>query len=188
MADLSERQRPLAADLDAPRLGGLHAGAGSLNNQGALELGQHPHHVEVEPPAYGRGVDALGEGTEACAPVTDQTDRVDQVGKGPAKPVELPDYQAVACGKAGKGLVQTGPAEGHAGNLVLEHRVAARHPQRGALKVEVLVVGRDSGIADIHAQILKHPCGMSNPLKSLTHRNRPATEPFRELWCQVSIG
>ena len=55
---------------------------------------------------------------------------------------------------------------------------AAGSGQCIALKVQVLVVGRDSGIANFHPAILERPFGTRNPLKSLIHRSRPARDPF----------
>ena len=91
-----------------------------------------------------------------------------------------PDHQHVARAKAGKGLVEAKPPHRHAGNLILEHGIAACRMQRRPLQVKVLVVSRDLSIANIHAAILNGPFGMHKLLETLVYKICPGTEPIRD--------
>ena len=52
--------RPIALPLRVPdALARNHPGADPLNNHGALELGEHPHHLKHGPTGRGRGVKPL---------------------------------------------------------------------------------------------------------------------------------
>jgi hypothetical protein len=71
-------------------------GAGALADQVALELGQRGEHVEDELAAWPGGVDRLLQAAEPDPAVGQPGDGVDQMPKGPAEAVELPDDQGVA--------------------------------------------------------------------------------------------
>ncbi len=51
----------------------------------------------------------------------------------------------------GEGGGQAGPVDTGSGGTVLEHAMAAELREGVALEVELLVLGRDAGVADQHA-------------------------------------
>jgi hypothetical protein len=77
-------------------LRGLHAGAGTLGDERALELGEHADHLPHGPPRRGVRVDRLGERAELHALALQLIEHMDQVPEAPAQPIELPDDERVA--------------------------------------------------------------------------------------------
>jgi hypothetical protein len=71
-------------------------GAGAFADQVALELGQGGEDVEDKLAARRGGVDRLLQAPEPDAALSQAGDGVDQLPKGAAEPVELPDDQGVA--------------------------------------------------------------------------------------------
>jgi hypothetical protein len=127
-----------------PRLGTL------ATDQVTLELGQCGEDVEHKLAARGGGVDRLPQAPEPNTTVSKRGDSVDQVTQRAAEPVELPHHQGIAGVELVQDAVQLGAGgqrAGGAAGLVGEHAVAAGVPGRVDLEVEVLLGGRDAGVA-----------------------------------------
>ena len=97
------------ASTDAPlRASHGEAGHGSLANDVPFEFGQRAKQVEDELTARARGVDVLGQGTEADTLIAESADGGDQVGKRAAEPVELPDDKHIAFARDRQRLGKSG--------------------------------------------------------------------------------
>jgi hypothetical protein len=127
----------------------LDSGLRPLDDQAALELSQSAHDVHNQASARTRGVDRVGQAAEvdfACAEFGDERD---QMREGPPKPVQFPDDEGVARAEGSKGCIETA-ARGNAAayTLVREDAPASSSPEGVTLQGEVLVDGRDAGVAD----------------------------------------
>jgi hypothetical protein len=80
----------------------------------ALELGQRAEHVEDEPAATCRRVDALVQGPEADPAQLKRVHGLDQVSKRTAEPVELPHDDHVALARVGDRRVAADASRGGA--------------------------------------------------------------------------
>ena len=67
-----------------------------------------------------------------------------------AEPIELPDHERIAGPQVGQGLLQAGPLGLGPAGLVGVDLLAPRGLQGVFLEVEVLIEGRDPGVADPH--------------------------------------
>ena len=74
----------------------------------------------------------------------------DQILERAPQPIEAPDHEGVASAQEFADLVEPGPHGIGAGRGVGDDLLAAGLPQRVALKVEVLVLGGHTRIADPH--------------------------------------
>jgi hypothetical protein len=148
---LIQGSRP--APSPAPGPGRLQARLRSLADQVPLELRQGTEDVEDELAAAGGRVDRFPQAAEADLAPLEGGDRPDQVLERASQAIELPDDQGIARAEEGEGLRQAGaiilgPA-GHVG----EGPLAAGLGEGVALQVEVLILGRDAGVADEHAAL-----------------------------------
>jgi hypothetical protein len=114
----------------------------------AFELGQGGEHVEDELATRGGGVDRLLQAAESDPAVGEAGDGVDQVPKGAAEAVELPDDQGVAGAQLVQDLLEGGSVGAGAAGGLGEHPVAAGSLQGVDLELGVLVGGGDAGIAE----------------------------------------
>ena len=109
-------------DVAAPGAGGRQAGAGALDDQLALELGQRREDAEHQAAVRGRGaeVGALpGQHLEAHATPGQVMDGVDQVAEVAAETVQLPGDQGVVLAPGGlQARPRPGPVVALAGGVV----------------------------------------------------------------------
>jgi hypothetical protein len=75
--------------------GGCEACLCSLSDDVALELGKRSENVEDELLLGGGGIHRFGDRFEADPAVVEAGDRLDEVGEGPAQPIQTPDDQCV---------------------------------------------------------------------------------------------
>ena len=106
--------------------------------------------MEDELPAAGRRVDGLLHALEAHPAVAQSGDRLDEVPQRPPKTIEFPDHEPIAGPQVGQGPLQAGPLGLGPARLVGIDLLAARGLQGIFLEVEVLLEGRDPGVADPH--------------------------------------
>ena len=116
-----------------------------------LELGDGAEDLEEHPTDRRRGVDALVQHHEVDTPGFKLAGQGDQVLEGAAKAVELGDHQLVAGAGDTQRVVERRPSGQLAAGLVDEDFVAAGGFEGVVLAVGVLVTGRDSAVADTHA-------------------------------------
>src|SRR5262245_35533687 len=112
-----ERRR--ATEAHTPRLRAGAAGAGSGEDQLALELGQPAEHGEQEPTVRcGRIGPGITERLEGGTGFADRVEDVEQVAGAPGKPVKPRDRQHIASLEAFDDLGQLRPVAAHATDLL----------------------------------------------------------------------
>ncbi len=104
--------------------------------------------VEDELASRSRSVDGLLEALELDPPVPELVHRLDQVSERAPHPVEPSDDQGVAWPERRQHLGQLRPLVQGPGSGVRENPLAACLSQRVALEVEVLLGGRNAGVAE----------------------------------------
>ena len=144
--------------------GGREAGGGqplpgSFGDPLALELGDRGEDVEHQPPGRGGGVDVLGQGPEARACLPNPGDDPEKVLKRAAEAVVLGHDHNVAGAQLVDQPLEFWPGSARAGDLLGKDPPRARGLKGRQLSVEVLVLGRDTRIAEDHAQTLHQPAG-----------------------------
>ena len=127
---------------------------GPLADQVPLELGQGTEDVKDELPAAGGRVDRLLEAAEADLPRLQDGDRLDQVLERAPQPVELPNDESVAGPEEGDHFGQSDAFVLDTAGDVGEELLAAGLLERVLLEIEVLVLGRDTRIADEHPALV----------------------------------
>ena len=98
--------------MPAPRTRRFQTGAGTLNEQFALELGEAGENRKDQPAVGSRGVDRRAfarQHFEADAAFREVADRVDEVAEIAAEPVELPYDQRVITAQRFQAGIETGP-------------------------------------------------------------------------------
>src|SRR4051812_26585518 len=81
---------------------------------------------------------------------------VDHLAQAAAEPVHLPHHQLVFGTQVGEGgLERRSLGPGPARLFLLEDLLASGLAERVALQVEVLVLGRDAGVADQHVWLVQ---------------------------------
>ena len=148
-------ERPPA--VAAAGAGGCQAGAGALDDQLALELGQRRKNSKYQAAVRGRGVEAgalAGQDLEADAPADEIVDEVDQVTQVPPEPVQLSGDQRVVLAQRLQASLQPRPVVTLAGGVVLVEvfYVNAGTDQSVTLQVEHLAAVRlaHAHVADQH--------------------------------------
>ena len=106
--------------------------------------------MEHQLPTAGRGIDALRHARKAHAHCLQLLDNLDQVLERAPQPVEPPDRERVARAQHFQQSEQLGPVGLAAGLLLFVDTLTPGVDQGVSLKVEVLVVGADAGVADSH--------------------------------------
>ena len=97
----------------------------------------------------------FGETLKPHSVATQPVDRPHHLDEGAAQPVELPHDEYVIGPEIGEGVLERRPHRaGPARLLLLEDARASGLGQRVALQVEVLIDGRDAGVADLHVSIV----------------------------------
>src|SRR5947199_2597394 len=139
---------PAALPPAGPRRGETREG--SLPDDVPLDFGQGPEDVEDELAAAARRVDGLLHALEAHPAVAQVGDRLDEVPQRPPEAIELPDHEPIAGPQVGQGPLQAGPLGPGPAGLVSIDLLAPRGLQGIFLEVEVLIEGRDPGVAGPH--------------------------------------
>jgi hypothetical protein len=96
-----------------------------------------------------RGVDRIGQAAEVDSSCAELGDERNKVREGSPKPIQFPDNEGVARAEGRKGSIETaarGNAAAHP--LVRENTLASCSHEGIALQSEILVNGRDTGVAD----------------------------------------
>ncbi|GAB3639283.1 hypothetical protein GCM10027422_48740 [Hymenobacter arcticus] len=126
---------------------------GALANQLALEFGQRGKQIKHES-ALGRGlVNGIGEGHQAHAHLLQVAHYLEQVAQRapePVEPVKLVDVDRIAGTQLREQPLQLGAAGARAGHLFLVDGFATGLVQGIELEFQILVTGRDAGVADFH--------------------------------------
>ena len=128
----------------------LQAGERALADHAALELGQGREQVEHQPAARGGGVDRLGQRAQADALLAHGLDGLDQLLERARQAIQLPDHQRVALAHVAECRLELGPLTLRAGGLLLVDLGAPGRGERIQLQGEILLLGRDPGVADEH--------------------------------------
>ena len=98
----------LATSFASSRGSGRKASAGAFLDEVAFELAERPKEVEHQPAAGRGGVDCLGEGAEADAPLLQRRNSFDQVRQRAAEPIQFPDDQHITVARVVERLPQAG--------------------------------------------------------------------------------
>jgi hypothetical protein len=114
---------------------------GSLPDEVPFKLRQRPEDVEHQLAAAGGGVDLLLQALEVDALTLEVPDRLDEVLKGSAKPIQPPDDQRVAFAQLPQSVTQTWPVRLRTGGLVSEDLLAAGRREGVLLERQGLVKG-----------------------------------------------
>ena len=130
-------QRHPAVDLVAPPLG----------DPLALELGDRGKDVEHQTPSRSRGVDVLGQRPEPYARCPNAVDDGQQVLERAAKTIILRDHDHIALPELVDQPLEFRPFTTTAGGLLGEDPLCTCCLQRRELRIEMLVLGRDTRIA-----------------------------------------
>ena len=146
-----DRQSLRSAALPAPRSCGGKPRLGALADQLALELGQGCEDVEGQRPLGGGGVDGIVEALEADLGFVELVDDSDKVLEGAPQAIQLPDHQNILGPQRGHHLVQHLALGAGTGDHLLIDLLAAGLLEGIGLKIEALVLGADSGVADFNA-------------------------------------
>lgn len=146
-------------------LGGSHSGSGAFGDQPALELRECAHDVKDETASGGRRVDLFGQRHKAHALFPKALDHANQMFKGATQPIQLPHNQDIAFFEFAQGDMQTGPRTIRTREaMIFDNLTTASLSELLFLQIEVLVVGRDAGVADFHPSIMPIPL---RPIKGL---------------------
>jgi hypothetical protein len=139
-APLIIQHRRTAAVATASSCGGKPR-HGALADQVALELRERAEHVEDEPAAAGRRVDALVQRTKPDVSIAELVHGVHEVDQRAAEPVQPRHHDRVALARIREGLGAAGSIGIRATDDVSEHLATARALEFVALRVELLVSG-----------------------------------------------
>ena len=121
-----------------------------LPNEIPLELRERTEDVEEQPAPVRGGVNRLLKAAQADLPLLHGFHVSDKVLERPAQAVESPDDKGVIASGDVERPQQTWPLRPSSAHPVLENPFASGFGQRIELQVEVLIVGRDAGVADEH--------------------------------------
>ena len=124
---------------------------GPLADEVALELGQRPKHMEHQFATARRGVEVFLETLEPDATLREVADHLDEMAEGPSEAIEFPNHQDVAMTEMRQRLLQDRPFGTCPTDDFLIDLPTARLAQGIQLQGQVLVVGTDPGIADLHS-------------------------------------
>src|SRR5450755_548367 len=127
----------------------------ALTDQLALELSDRAEDVEYQAPGGGRGVDALGQAAKPELPALKLADQLDQMPQRAADAIQAPHHQGVlAVAQLLQRPLELRPLRKRSRRGVAEPPGTARRFERVELQREVLLVGRDAGVADQHPRII----------------------------------
>lgn len=139
---------------------GLHPCLGALADQeGTLELRQNAHDMEGEPSPGGGSADALRGRLKPRAAFPEVGNELDQTGQQAVAAVEPPYNEHIPSTDTRKRVRKDRPNTVLPGNavVILEDVVALDRFERMALKVKILFVDRDAGVADFHVSDFAAP-------------------------------
>jgi hypothetical protein len=108
-----------------------------------------------QPALRRRGIGGVGERNQLHALLL--ANYLQQVLKQAPKPVELVDVARVAGAQPAQQLVEFGLASAGPGDLFLVDELAAGLGEGIELEGQVLVAGRDAGLADVHRAKYRRP-------------------------------
>jgi hypothetical protein len=134
----------------APRARRGQARVGPLANEVALELGQRPKHMEHQFATARRGVEVFLETLETNATLREVGDHLDEMAEGSPEAIEFPNQQHIALTEMRQCLLQDRPFGTRPTDDFLIDLPTALLAQGIQLQGQVLVVGTDPGIADLH--------------------------------------
>lgn len=95
MRDLFRCKGRAAADPATSLSRSGNARLGAFGNQRPLKFGKRSHQVKNQSAARAIAVDRFGQGDETDAATAEVGNRLDQVRKGTAKPIQLPHDERV---------------------------------------------------------------------------------------------
>ena len=110
--------------------------------------------MEDQSAPRGGGVHGLLKTSETHLTVLQVSDQFDQMPQRPSQPVESPDDKGVSGAGHFESLVQTGSGGSDPADLVDEDSLAAGGIQSILLKIEILVVSGNAGVADEYVAVL----------------------------------
>jgi hypothetical protein len=155
------------ADVLALGGGQLLAGFGLLQNALAVVLGQRGEDGEHEFARRRGRVDAQVQGLEVDAALMEGIDQVNHVVAAATQAEEARHQHRVPRAQQPQQLIERRPLQAHAGDFVLKDAVAPGLGEDVELGVQVLVNGRDAGVAE--GLVHKGEKGST----SLVHKGKP---------------
>src|ERR1035441_2165856 len=133
-----------------PSSGGLQSDLGTLSEHGPLELGERPDHLHHHSSCRCGRVDGFGQTAESSPGFPEPLHKSEHVSEGTRQPVQFPDHEYVTLTQLIEKLMEFGPVPASAGGLFPIDAFATSGLERRHLGGGVLIVGGDSGVADLH--------------------------------------
>jgi len=161
-----------------PASGGK-AGFHPLGDQCPLVLCQRAEKIEHEHPLRRGGVHLLRQGAKADAALLQVRDDPDEMGKGAAQPVQLPDEQHIAKAEVRQTRLQAQPVIACAGRAILMQMAVIDTGEEECIALQVnglaLVSGRDPHVTDQHVrQTPKRLLSHTGPIRQGMSRRKTA--------------
>ena len=156
------RRQLWAASADAPLFAGsTQPGLGPFSQHGPLELRECTNHLHHHSACRCRRVDGFGQTAEARPGFTEPLHDREYIAEGARQPVQFPDHQHITLAELVQKPVKFWPVPASAGGLFPIDAFAPGGLESRHLDGGVLIVGGDSGVADLH-------CSNVSPIESVT--------------------
>ncbi len=150
LADIGLGHAGLSSTFPPPGPGGSQTGHGPFPNQAVLEFSKGAEDMKDELSAGTDRIDVLGQRLEAYPPVFEGRYDFHQVFQGTPQPIQSPHYQYIAFAQHPQAIFQFRAGRALAGKLFLENLFATSLLQGIQLEIGVLILGRNSRVADPH--------------------------------------
>lgn len=139
--------------------------AGAFDHQFPLYLGQAGHDVKKEAAGWRASIDGIGQTLELDTLLMQFTNQIDQILDAASQAIQFPNHERVALAQHFQCLGESWTLGSTATDLVVVNLFTARLGQGFGLKVEVLFLSRDAGIADQQG-LLSPPSLMQSSLSA----------------------
>ena len=156
------RRQFRTAAADAPLFaGGIQSSLGPLFEQRPFELGERPDHLHHHSACWCGRVDGFGQTAESRSGFPKPLHNREHVAKRPRQPVEFPDYEHITLAQLVEQPVKFWPIPTSTGRLLPVDPLTSSGLERRHLDGGVLIVGGDSGVADLQ-------CSNVSPIELVT--------------------
>ena len=125
-------------------------GAVTLHNRALRIIRECPNHLHHHSPCRCGRVDGFGQTAESSPGFSKPLHKSEHVSEGARQPVQFPDHEYVTLTQLIEKPMEFGPVPASAGGLLAINTLATSGLERSYLGGGVLIVGGDSGVADLH--------------------------------------
>ena len=151
MCDLLRCQRRWRAELNTTGFGGFSASLGAVDDEGAIEFSQAGKDGEHHAPGRAGGISPrLGQTAQVCACTLNALGNVEQVAGAACQAIEPGDEDNIALAKVIEQTAQFRTLTLGTGDLLGIEATTTNIRELFALEGEVLGVGADAGVAEVH--------------------------------------